>query len=159
MNIVSEASIFLIYPMAIVHEALSIETHRPIELINLNNHVQSVVTHSDIQTGHVLVFSRHTTTALAVNEYEERLLVDIEAYLKKLAPEGDRYLHNDLHLRDVPEDEPINAHSHLMAMTLHNSEIIPVFEGKLALGTYQSILLCELDGPRQRTVWVQVSGE
>ena len=145
--------------MTIVHKILEIETHRPIELINLDEHVQSVVTDSGIQTGQVLVFSRHTTTALAVNEYEERLLVDIETYLKKLAPENDTYLHNDLHLRDVPEDEPINAHSHLMAMTLHNSEIIPVVEGKLALGTYQSILLCELDGPRQRTVWVQVSGE
>ena len=145
--------------MTIVHKLLSIETHRSIELINLNDHVQSVVTQSGIQTGQVLVFSRHTTTALAVNEYEERLLVDIETYLRKLAPEEDTYLHNDLHLRDVPEDEPINAHSHLMAMTLHNSETIPVVEGKLALGTYQSILLCELDGPRQRTVWVQVSGE
>ena len=149
----------LIYPMTIVQKTLPIETHRPIELISLNDRIQSDVTHSGIQTGQVLVFSRHTTTALAVNEYEERLLVDIETYLRKLAPEDDRYLHNDLHLRDVPDDEPINAHSHLMAMTLHNSEIIPIVGGKLALGTYQSILLCELDGPRNRTVWVQVSGE
>lgn len=146
-------------PMVIVHHILSIETHRSIELINLNDPVQAVVTASGIQSGQVLVFSRHTTTALAVNEYEERLLIDIETYLKKLAPEQDTYLHNDLHLRDVPEDEPINAHSHLMAMTLHNSEMIPVLEGKLALGTYQSILLCELDGPRQRSVSIQVSGQ
>lgn len=145
--------------MTIVHKILSLPTHRSIELINLNEQVQAVVNASGIQSGQVLVFSRHTTTALAVNEYEERLLVDIEAYLKKLAPENAPYFHNDLHLRDVPEDEPINAHSHLMAMTLHNSEIIPVVEGKLALGTYQSILFCELDGPRQRTVFVQVSGE
>ena len=105
------------------------------------------------------MFSRHTTTALAVNEYEERLLEDIKTYLRKLAPESEPYLHNDLHLRDVPEDEPINAHSHLMAITLNNSEVIPIVDGKLALGTYQSVMLLELDGPRQRQVFLQISGE
>ncbi|MGK7888156.1 MAG: secondary thiamine-phosphate synthase enzyme YjbQ [Leptolyngbyaceae cyanobacterium] len=145
--------------MTVFHQVISIKTHQSIELVSVDELVQSVVNKSQIQFGHVLVFSRHTTTALTVNENEERLLVDIETYLKKLAPEGDRYLHNDLHLRDVPPDEPINAHSHLMAITLGNSEMIPVVDGKLALGTYQSILLCELDGPRDRTVFIQVSGE
>ncbi len=92
-----------------------------------------------IQDGQVLLFSRHTTTALAINENEARLLEDIKVYLRKLAPESGHYLHNDLHLRDVPEDEPINAHSHLMAMTLSTSEVIPLVQGKLALGTYQSL--------------------
>ncbi|WP_010479161.1 secondary thiamine-phosphate synthase enzyme YjbQ [Acaryochloris sp. CCMEE 5410] len=100
-----------------------------------------------------------TTTALAINEYEERLLEDIKVYLHKLAPANQRYLHNDLHLRDVPEDEPENAHSHLMAITLSSSEVVPIVEGQLALGTYQSVLLLELDGPRQRTVFLQLSGE
>ena len=59
----------------------------------------------------------------------------------------------------MPPDEPINAHSHLMAITLNTSEVIPVIEGALGLGTYQSVLMLDLDGPRQRTVWVQVSGE
>ncbi len=68
-------------------------------------------------------------------------------------------LHNDLHLRDVPPDEPINAHSHLMAMMLSTSEVIPIVDGKLALGTWQSLLFFELDGPRKRTVFVQISGE
>ncbi|CAA9573899.1 Uncharacterized protein AF2050 (similar to YjbQ) [uncultured Synechococcales cyanobacterium] len=105
------------------------------------------------------MFSRHTTTALAINENEERLLADVKVYLQKLAPKSERYLHNDLHLRDVPEDEPINAHSHLMAITLSTTEVIPVVDRKLALGTYQSVLLFELDGPRKRTVLCQVSGD
>lgn len=105
------------------------------------------------------MFSRHTTTAIAINENEERLLVDIQHYLKRLAPPDAPYLHNDLHLRDVPPDEPENAHSHLMAITLSTSEVIPIVEGKLALGTYQSILFLDLDGPRQRTLFVQISGE
>lgn len=145
--------------MSIQHQVLELSTDEAIGLYNLTPQVQAFVTASGVQNGQVLVFSRHTTTALAVNEYEERLLADIKTYLRKLAPPGDRYLHNDLHLRDVPPDEPINAHSHLMAITLHNSELIPIIAGQLALGTYQSILLCELDGPRQRTVFVQVSGE
>ena len=82
----------------------------------------------------------------------------MKVYLRKLAPESDKYLHNDLHLRDVPPDEPINAHSHLIAMTLNNSEVIPIMNGKLALGTWQSVLFFELDGPRKRNVLVQVTG-
>ncbi|MEM7553865.1 MAG: YjbQ family protein, partial [Cyanobacteria bacterium P01_A01_bin.84] len=78
----------------------------------------------------------------------------------KLAPESDKYLHNDLHLRpNIPPDEPMNAHSHLMAMTLNNSEVIPVVDGKLFLGTYQSILFFELDGARQRMLFCQICGE
>ena len=112
-----------------------------------------------VPQGQVVAFSCHTTTALTVNEAEERLLVDIKTYLRKLAPPQDRYLHNDLHLRDVPPDEPINAHSHLMAMTLGNSETVPILDGQLALGTYQSIMLVDLDGPRQgRTVLIQICG-
>jgi secondary thiamine-phosphate synthase enzyme len=94
-----------------------------------------------------------------INEDEERLLEDIKVHLKTLAPPDAKYLHNDLHLRDVPPDEPINAHSHLMAMMLSTSEVIPVVEGKLGLGTWQSVLFLELDGPRTRSVSLQIMGE
>ncbi len=88
------------------------------------------------------------------------MLEDIKVFLQKLAPESGSYLHNDLQLRpNIPADEPINAHSHLMAMMLNNSEIIPIVEGKLGLGTYQSILFFELDGSRKRTVLCQITGE
>ncbi len=82
-----------------------------------------------------------------------------DVFLRKLAPESDRYLNNDLHLRDVPEDEPINAHFHLMAMMLTTSEVVPIVKGKLALGTWQFVLFFELDGPRKGTVFLQISGE
>ena len=144
--------------MKILSALLNLETHTDIELINITHQVQQQVDETGIHQAHVLLFSCHTTTAVVVNEDESRLLVDIKAYLQKLAPPGERYLHNDLHLRIVPPDEPMNAHSHLMAMTLGNSELVPVVDGKLALGTYQSILLVELDGPRQRRLRVQVSG-
>lgn len=146
--------------MAILHQILTIDTDTGIGIYNITPQIQNFLTESGIQNGQALIFSRHTTTALAVNEYEIRLLEDIKVFLQKLAPPGDRYLHNDLHLRPgIPEDEPMNAHSHLMAMMLSNSEIVPVVDGNLALGTWQSVLFFDLDGPRQRTVFCQISGE
>lgn len=146
--------------MPIIHTVLDVSTAAGITIHNLTPQIKQVLESTNIQNGQVLVFSRHTTTALAINEYEVRLLDDIRAYLEKLAPSRDRYLHNDLHLRPgIPPDEPMNAHSHLMAMTLSNSEVIPVVDGQLGLGTWQSVLFFDLDGPRQRTVSVQVSGE
>ncbi|HBB31144.1 MAG TPA: secondary thiamine-phosphate synthase enzyme [Cyanobacteria bacterium UBA8803] len=145
--------------MPIVNKIIEIETELGISIYNVTPQIKALLNTTSIQNGQVLVFSRHTTTALAINEYEERLLEDLKVYLRKLAPESDCYLHNDLHLRDVPEDEPMNAHSHLMAMTLSTSEVIPVVDGKLRLGTWQSVLFFDLDGPRKRTLSIQILGE
>ncbi|NEU76465.1 YjbQ family protein [Hassallia byssoidea VB512170] len=145
--------------MPIINKVIEIETEQGINIYNITPHINDFIASTSIKNGQVLVFSRHTTTALAINENEERLLEDIKVFLRKLAPESDRYLHNDLHLRVVPEDEPMNAHSHLMAMMLSTSEVIPIVDGKLALGTWQSVLFLELDGARKRTVFFQIYGE
>jgi secondary thiamine-phosphate synthase enzyme len=145
--------------MPIKHEVIEVETHKGINIYNITPQIEKILEETSIQNGQVLVFARHTTTALAINENEVRLLEDVKVHLSKLAPESARYLHNDLHLRVVPPDEPMNAHSHLMAMMLSSSEVIPIVDGQLALGTWQSILFFELDGPRKRTVFVQISGE
>lgn len=144
--------------MKIIHKTINITTESGINIYNVTPQIQEVITDSGIENGQVLVFSRHTTTALAINEYEERLLVDIKTYLEKLAPPEDKYLHNDLHLRVVPPDEPMNAHSHLMAITLSTSEILPIVDRQLALGTYQSVLFFELDGARNRNLFLQIIG-
>ena len=145
--------------MKIINQIIEIKTDEGIGIYNVTPQVEKIIASTSIENGQALIFSRHTTTALAINEYEVRLLQDIKVYLQKLAPESERYLHNDLHLRDVPESEPMNAHSHLMAMTLSTSEVIPIVDGKLGLGTWQSILFFDLDGPRKRSLWVQISGE
>jgi secondary thiamine-phosphate synthase enzyme len=145
--------------MQIKNEILEIQTEQGICIRNITPQIVKILEATAFKTGQVLVFSRHTTTALAINENEERLLEDIKRHLGKLAPESETYLHNDLHLRDVPPDEPMNAHSHLMAMMLSTSEVIPVVDGQLALGTWQSVLFFDLDGPRKRTVSVQITGE
>jgi len=145
--------------MQIINHIIEIETEDGICIYNITPQILNLLQATSIKNGQVLVFSQHTTTALVINENEVRLLADIKVYLEKLAPASDHYLHNDLHLRDVPPDEPINAHSHLMAMMLSTSEIIPVVEGKLALGTWQSVLFLELDGARSRKVFIQISGQ
>jgi secondary thiamine-phosphate synthase enzyme len=146
--------------MPIINQLLELKTERGIGIYDLTLQVKQAIAASGIGNGQEIVFARHTTTALVINEYESRLLEDLKNYLRKLAPPSDHYLHNDLHLRgELPEDEPINAHSHLMAMTLNTSEVIPIMAGELALGVWLSILLIELDGPRQRTVVLQLSGE
>lgn len=145
--------------MQIINEIIEIKTDQGINIYNVTPLIEKNLAATSIKNGQVVVFSRHTTTALAINENEERLLEDVKVYLEKLAPESEKYLHNDLHLRDVPPDEPMNAHSHLMAMMLTTSEVIPIVDGKLALGTWQSVLFFELDGPRKRTLFVQICGE
>ncbi|MEC4982992.1 MAG: secondary thiamine-phosphate synthase enzyme YjbQ [Oscillatoria sp. PMC 1068.18] len=145
--------------MKIFNTIIELETSDGISIHNLTPEIEKLLTQHSLLNGYALIFSRHTTTALAINENEVRLLEDIKAHLDKLAPKDRKYLHNDLHLRDVPPDEPINAHSHLMAIMLNNSEYIPIVEGKLALGTWQSVLFFDLDGPRKRTVLIQLCGE
>ncbi|MCL1472447.1 secondary thiamine-phosphate synthase enzyme YjbQ [Argonema antarcticum] len=145
--------------MQIINEIIYLETEKGIGIYNITPEIEKLLQVNSIKNGQVLVFSRHTTTALAINENEERLLEDVKVHLRKLAPASDKYLHNDLHLRkNIPDDEPMNAHSHLMAMMLSTSEVIPVVDGQLALGTWQSVLFFDLDGPRKRTVFVQISG-
>lgn len=120
--------------------------------------LRAAVRASGIKDGFVTVTSQHSTTAIGINEYEARLLEDVKAFLGRLIPPADKYLHNDIALRDCPPDEPENAHSHLAAMLLGSSEVIALAAGELVLGRYQSVLLYELDGPRQRQVRVQVYG-
>ncbi len=145
--------------MLIKHYKLQLTTGDNIALHDITPQIESYLSESGVQNGFLIVTSQHTTTALAINENEERLIEDVKAFLTRLLPPQAAYLHNDIHLRDCPPDEPENAHSHLAAMLLGSSEVIPVSEGRLVLGRYQSIMLYELDGLRERNVSIQICGE
>jgi len=138
---------------------IDVETGEGVTIHNLMPAIREAINNAGIKNGFVTVTSQHTTTAIAINEHEERLLDDIRVFLERLAPPGDKYLHNDIALRDCPPDEPENAHSHLVGMLLGSSEVIALSDGELVLGQYQSVMLYELDGPRTRKVNVQVIGE
>ena len=141
------------------YQEIQISTAQSFTVHDVTDAVQAVVSESGMQEGTVTITSLHTTCALSVNENEERLLDDIRDFFLAVAPAEQAYKHNDLHLRvDIPPDEPENAHAHLIAMMVGNSEVVTVHNGALGLGRYQSILLLEMDGPRERKLAVQVLG-
>ena len=134
-------------------QLLSLHTEASFHCVSLTKSLQSFVQLQDDSDGAVLVSGQHTTTAIIINEMEERLLMDLERWLGQLAPAGDDWKHDDLHLRhDIPDDEPRNAHAHLQALVLGNQVTVSVRNGTLQLGQYQDVILVELDGPRQRKV-------
>ena len=145
--------------MRCIRHLIETATAPGIGLVDLTPELRERVSGSGVRNGFITVTSRHTTTAVTINENEPRLLEDVKSFFGRLAPPSDDYLHNDIHLRECPPDEPENAHAHLLAMLVGSSEVIPIVEGTLDLGTWQSVFLVELDGPRQRTVNLQIIGE
>lgn len=117
-----------------------------------------MVDRSCVRYGHVLVYSHHTTCAVRIDENEPLLLNDFDRLLGSMAPAGG-YEHDDLERRqDVPPDEPINGHSHCRHLLLSTSETIPVRDGRLVLGRWQSLPLFELGSSRTRELTVVVTG-
>lgn len=138
----------------------SVTTERAPQFIDITDEVQKKVEESGVQDGIVTVFCRHTTAAIRINENEPLLLLDMEEFLKRVAPRDLYYRHNDFSIRthNMTEDECPNAHAHCQHLLLGASETIPVEDGKLLLGRWQRIFLVELDRPREREVYVQVLG-
>jgi secondary thiamine-phosphate synthase enzyme len=126
--------------------------------IDITGDVRAAVARSGVVQGVVHVFSHHTTAAIRVNENEPLLLADFARMLDRLVPPG-AYEHDDMTRRaGVPPDEPPNGHAHCRHLLLGGSESLPVVNGGLLLGTWQSVFLIELDGGRPRDVTVHTMG-
>jgi len=146
-------------PLRACRDVVTLRTQKPVQFVDLTALVAERVRRSGVREGIVLVQSRHTTTAVVVNENEPQLLQDVERELQRWAPAGAGYRHDDLALRsEPPPDERPNAHAHLRALLLGASVSLAVANGRMELGGWQSVLLVELDGPRQRTLSIQVVG-
>ncbi len=135
---------------------LTIKTTKHHELIDITQKVKDFIKKENIKDGAMLIHSAHTTTAIVINENEERLLDDFKEFLEKLAPTNGDYKHDNIEKRNCPEDEPKNGHAHLKTILLSPSITIPIENEKLQLGTWQSIFLCEFDGPRTRKVILKI---
>ena len=135
---------------------LSVESAKPFEFVDVTPQVEDAVRQSSITAGTALIFSRHTTAAVVINEAEPGLQEDMERMLARLAPQDDDYLHNEM-ARTIP-NEPENGHAHCRHLLMGASETVPVVDGRLHLGTWQRVFLVELDGPRRREIVVQVMG-
>ena len=110
----------------------------------------------------MIVFSKHTTAAIIIQEHEPLLLEDLGNTLERIAPKNVDYRHNDFNVRTVHmhEDECPNGHSHCRHMMLGTSENIPIIDGALPFGKWQRIFMVELDqeAEQPRKILVQVVG-
>ncbi len=138
-------------------ETITIQTRSSFSCHSITENIRNILISTKQLEGIITVFSKHTTTAIIVNEMEERLIMDLEKWVKELVPPAEGYKHDDLHLRvNIPIDEPKNAHSHLQALLLGNDITLPFKNGQLQLGKYQDVILVELDGPRKRKVVISI---
>lgn len=141
-------------------ETLTFETQKAPEFVDITDQVVDAVQRSQVKNGFVVVFSRHTTAAIKINENEPLLLQDMANFLERVAAKDAYYGHNDFAIRTVHmhEDECPNGHAHCQHLMLGTSETVPVVGGQLAFGQWQRIFLVELDIPRRREVVVQILG-
>lgn len=139
---------------------LTFQTGIAPQFIDLTDLVEQNLRKTGMREGSVLVYSRHTTAGILINENEPLLLNDMRRYIASLASADGNYDHNDFDVRTVNmcADECANGHAHCQHLTIGCSEHIPVTNGKLLLGQWQRIFLVELDHPRKRDVCLQFFG-
>lgn len=130
---------------------LKIKTNKREEVIDITNMVNDII--GDVKNGSVSLFLRHTSAALTINENDDPLVC--EDFLK--------FLSDSIHRGKWKHDssgrcDRNNGDAHLKAALIGHSEIIPVENGKLLLGKWQNIWLCEFDGPKEREIIVQKHG-
>ncbi len=126
---------------------MDIQTKARTELIDITDRVRTIVKEGGTKNGICIISTRHTTSGIIINENEHGLRNDILDMLETLIPENKNYAHNQI---------DNNADAHLRAVLLGNSAVLPIEDGHLVLGTWQSIFFVELDGPRNRSVNVQI---
>jgi secondary thiamine-phosphate synthase enzyme len=136
-------------------ETFVIDTDQRIELVDLTNRIMEFVRRFDIREGMLSIWSMHTTCTLLINEFQGALLSDIKRFLEQMVARDADYLHNDPNHSDCDRQ---NADSHLRAMLLGHSLTLQISGGEVVLGQWQRILMAELDGPRARSLRVQVFG-
>ena len=125
---------------------VSVRTRSRVDFQNVTQQIQEMVKSSSVESGVCYVLVPHTTVGITVNEHADPCVVeDIAAQLEAMVPQHSNYRHLEG-----------NAPAHIKATLVGNSETLLVESGKLVLGTWQGIFLCEFDGPRDRTMLVKI---
>jgi len=128
-------------------QELTVRTERHTQVLDITSQVRDAVNGADGSA--VLVYVPHTTAGVTINENADPMVArDFEMALQTIAPEGWDWRH-------IEEGEE-NAPSHVRASLMGPQVLIPLHDGELALGTWQGVFFCELDGPRTRSVLVSV---
>lgn len=131
-------------------EIIDVKTSQRVEIQDITSEVEGALARTDVKEGLLNVYSRHSTSGIVVNENESGLVSDFKLALEKIVPQGAGYQHDRI---------DNNADSHIRGFLLGGSETIPVENGRMMLGTWQSIFFVELDGPRHRKLTVTVIGD
>ena len=133
--------------MVIISKSLKISSSSNFQIMDITRDIVAILNETSkenkIDNGIVNIFTKHSTSAIRVNENEKGLLLDFEKALKDIVKEKDNYKHDFI---------DNNAASHMRAFLLGSSETIPIVDGRLDLGTWQSIFFVELDGPRSNRI-------
>ncbi len=137
-------------------ETLTVETDDRIELVDLTDRLMTLVRQPfDVREGFLNIWSMHTTCAIFINEFQNALLADIKQFLEHVVARDADWLHNNpLH----SDCDRMNADAHLRALLLGHSLTLQISGGEIVLGQWQRVLMAELDGPRARSLRVQVMG-
>jgi len=136
-------------------ETIVISTDQRVELIDLTKQIMEFARKFNIKEGLVSLWSMHTTCTLFINEFQTALLTDIKRFLEQMVARDAEWLHNNPEHSDC---DRFNADSHLRALLLGHSLTLQVSGGEVVLGQWQRILMAELDGPRARTLRIQLMG-
>jgi len=119
---------------------ITFSTSKKHELIDITSKVKEIVKNSKIKRGICFLYVPHATAAITINENADpNIQTDIIKAINKIVPEHDNYLHDSI---------DNNAAAHIKSTLIGVSKTIPIEDGKLQLGTWQDIFLCEFDGPR-----------
>jgi len=136
--------------MKVHTDYLWFNTAKQQEFVRITEQVAEIVAKSGVQEGMALVSAMHITAAVYVNDWEEGLIADFQAWLEKLAPAGLDYQHHQ-----TGED---NADAHLKRTIMGHQVLVPITGGKLDLGPWEQVFYAEFDGQRKKRVVVKVMG-
>jgi secondary thiamine-phosphate synthase enzyme len=129
-----------------VHE-IRLKTDRKTQLVNITEQVQAVLGGANGAAA-ALVYVPHTTAGVTINEHADPLVAqDLENALQQV-------VHDDWEWKHVEDPDGPNAPSHVRSSLMSTQVLVPLRDGKLALGRWQGIFFCEFDGPRERTVYI-----
>jgi secondary thiamine-phosphate synthase enzyme len=141
--------------LTIASQTLTIETDERIELVDLTDRLMAIARQQGVREGFLNLWSLHTTCAVFINEFQSALLTDIKQVLEQLVARDAEWRHNDPAHSDC---DRMNADAHLRALLLGHSMTLQISGGEIVLGQWQRVLMAELDGPRARSLRVQVVG-
>ncbi|NQW03200.1 MAG: YjbQ family protein [Acidobacteria bacterium] len=142
-------------PLRVQAETLPVTTDKNLQVLDLTDRVMARVRELAVTEGTATLSSLHTTCAVTINESQTALREDMEQFLQHVVDPATPWLHNDPTLSDC---DRMNAAAHLRALMLSHSVTVQISGGELVLGHWQRVLVAELDGPRNRTLRLQVMG-